>query len=269
MKKILLCYLFVTILSSYSFANSFFATEAIQSHYINSFVLRPELKEFVSLSKKKVFEEGDLFIKNLRKNSKLYNDIQNYEHLSVDQQITILYKVFEIEVKTLGIISPKLVIDKDFGRAAYFEFDLDDATNGIVFINPLKTFSENPMISLSLLIHETRHAAQLSQAKNLDHTLEGFHYQEAFMAQKALKGKLGFSDFLTLNNEYDAFLFANYIMYKLFDGKHEMIDMGTYASQFDQKGDLKIDLEYLHSHSENIIGDFNQLMKLQKEALGI
>jgi hypothetical protein len=249
--------------------SSFFANHTIQAQAPKAFALNSESKRFISVAKIKAIQAGTKFIRELTMNKNLYLSVMNYEHQSIEEQIITLREVFKFEIKTLGIKSPKLVIDLNYKKAAYFEFNLTDESNGVVYINPKITYDENRMTSLSLLIHETRHAAQLQMAKLSPNSVEGSSYRQAFIAQKKnLKG-LSFSDFLTLNNEYEAFLFANYIFYKLFIGKHEMIEMGTFASQFYQNGAIKIDLNELHNLEHDVLNTFNKLMIKQKEQLGI
>jgi hypothetical protein len=248
--------------------SKFFANNSIQSQNPKAFALSSESREFVSVSKKNALKLGEKFISDISKNYYLYTKVLSFENQSIEEQINTLKEVFEFEVKLLKIQAPKLVIDTNYNRAAYFEFNFEDNSNGTVYINPKKTYDENRMISLSLLIHETRHAAQLQLAKANRSTIEGTAYRQSFMTQKKdIKG-LSFSDFLTLNNEYEAFLFANYVFHKLFEGQYEMIDMGTFASQFDQAGNLKIDLEELHIHEHDVLKAFNKLMIKQKKLLG-
>jgi hypothetical protein len=37
------------------------------------------------------------------------------------------------------------------------------------------------------------------------------------------------TDLLTLSNEYEVLIFSNYIIHKLFDGKEDMVSMGTFV----------------------------------------
>jgi hypothetical protein len=74
---------------------------------------------------------------------------------------------------------------------------------------------------------------------------------------------------LTLLNEYEAFLFGNYVVGRLTDWRVDMIDMGTFASQFDSSGALKIDLEKISRENGggNILEPFNRLEQTQYDLL--
>jgi len=248
----------------------FFANMSVQKRAPKAFALSDESREFILITKKQILIDGSQFLSHLNRDKALQSKVQRYDSFSLEDQIKVLREVFSLQVKSLGIKAPKLVIDTNYSRAAFFKFNIEDDSNGTVYINPKKTYEENRMTSLSLLLHETKHAAQLSLAKNKSTSIQGAHFRAAFVAQKKLLNSLNFSDFLTLNNEYEAFSYANYIIYKLYNGKFDMIDMGTFASQFDQAGHLKIDLERLHyTPSNNIYEDFNTLMKEQKSLLGL
>ena len=246
----------------------FYANRSIQELSPPAFALEMVSKEFINTVSLTTYSEADKFLVELAKNEELFEKVKNYHLLTLVEQIVVLRNVFEIEVRAMNITPPKLIIDVNYERAAYFEYDLQDATNGIVYINPSITFNTNKFMSLSLLIHETRHSAQLNLAKNVSTEILGHHYYQAFKAQKDLSGQLGFSDFLTLNNEYEAFLFANYTIYKLFNGTIDMVDMGTFASQVNRRGKVKIDLQNLHDHhSDRLTEVFNFLMIDQNNLL--
>ncbi|WP_127716775.1 hypothetical protein [Halobacteriovorax sp. HLS] len=257
--------LIMLILSINIYAHdNFFANKYIQVQNKQAFALQAESKDFVKESARKVFLEADYFLELLRKNQPLLTQVLNYKQLPLEEQIVVLKKVFDVEVQALGITAPEVSIDTQYPRAAYFKYNLEDGTNGEVFINPKKTYDSNPLMSLSLLIHETRHAAQLYKAK-FDNNQNLY---QAFKAQAQLSGKLSFSDFLTLNNEYEAFLFANYIIFKLYGPAEDMIDMGTFASQFNEDGSIKIDLTTLHQSKEGqVLEEFNILMQKQRDLL--
>ena len=254
-------------------ADSFYANADIQNLRPAGFAVQTQSSLFVNLIKKFSLKEANKLIRRIRSNEQLYLDLQNYALLTPMEQVPLLKAVFTEEVESMGIVAPKLVIDLNYPRGAFFEFDIDSTDPGTVYINPAKTYSDNPIMSLSLLIHETRHSLQLqmAQAGNVS-GMRGpvaAAYYNAFKAQGELQGKLSFCDFLTLNNEYEAFLFGNYIIHNLFEGSVDMISMGTYASQFNERGELKIDLDHLHKHSKNALEDFNLLQLEQAEALGL
>jgi hypothetical protein len=246
----------------------FYANRSIQELFPPAFALEKASKEFINTISLTTFSEADKFLAELSNSEELFEKVINYHLLTLEEQVVVLRNVFEVQVRSMNITAPKLIIDLNYQRAAYFEYDLKNATNGIVYINPSLTFNTNKYLSLSLLIHETRHAAQLSLAKNFSNEILGHHYYEAFSAQKDLSGKLGFSDFLTLNNEYEAFLFANYTIHKLFMGTINMVDMGTFASQINERGKVKIDLQNLHDHhADRLTEVFNFLMIDQNKLL--
>lgn len=252
---------------------SFYANKKIQNHLPSAFALQGESKLFVFKATNISIQHARLLILNLRNDKVLYQKILNYAHLSIEEQIPVLKKVFEIEVSTLGIESPNLIIDTNYKKAAYFDFNLDDNKAGIVYINPLKTYKENPYSSLSLLLHETRHSYQIQLVKKhrKENNIFVKAYRDAFYAQKNLKREsFSFSDFLTLNNEYEAFLFGNYILNQIYRGRVDIKNMGTLASQFRDNGKIKLDLRELHHHSkDNIINGYNKRAAVQAKILGI
>ena len=89
-------------------------------------------------------------------------------------------------------------------------------------------------------------------------------YLSAFETQTHLSGA-SFSDFLTLLNEYEAFQFANQVLELLTDGQFDSVMMGTFASQFDAHGELKIDLIKLHQNGQegSLLEKFNEHMTAQ------
>ena len=52
-------------------------------------------------------------------------------------------------------------------------------------------------------------------------------------------------------NEYEAFQYGNYVLGKLTHWQVDMLNMGTFASQFDNQGLLKLDLIALSQQSAN------------------
>jgi hypothetical protein len=255
--------------------NAFYASAEVQAMRPQGFALQSESVNFVRLAKRISLQQASQLIEKLKNNAELMADIQNFSSFTPMEQVPVLEAVFAVEVEAMGIKAPKLVIDLNYPRGAFFEFDIDSQGPGTVFINPQKTFADNPLMSLSLLIHETRHSLQLqmAQAGNGQRGMRGpmgSAYYNAFKAQNELQGQLSFSDFLTLNNEYEAFLFGNYVIHKLFQGSVDMITMGTFASQFNQQGELKIDLDQLHQQSPGgILEEFNLLQKEQARLLGL
>jgi hypothetical protein len=241
----------------------------IQQQNPYAFALKPQSSKFIEDVYKKTFIEADNFLARLRSHTSLMNELTSFKELSAQEQVPVLKEVFKIEVESLGITAPKLIIDFHYKRAAFFDYDINSNLPGTVYINPLKTFKENKLAALSLLIHETRHSAQLQLAQTLSKGVLATGFRQAFIAQKLLTGKLGFSDFLTLNNEYEAFLFGNFVIHKLYAGREDMIDMGTFASQINGFGNIKIDLNRLQNENpENILDIFNDLQREQARLLG-
>ncbi len=70
------------------------------------------------------------------------------------------------------------------GRSAFFDFNLEQPGPGRVILNPDELKKAGKFESISLLIHETRHSAQLQMAVNHPTTLAGQVYHAAFQAQK-------------------------------------------------------------------------------------
>ncbi|SFD38396.1 hypothetical protein [Pseudoalteromonas denitrificans] len=125
--------------------------------------------------------------------------------------------------------------------------------------------------ALAFLVHETRHSYQFQLGNTRLKSALVIGYKNAFEVQKLSKaGTLSFSDFLTLLNEYEAFMFGNYVIGKLTHWKVDQSKLGTYASQFNKNSSLKINLLKLHKSTKNdsVLLQFNQLMKAQKEYLG-
>jgi len=189
--------------------------------------------------------------------------IRGWDKLSVPEQVPFLRQVFDIETGTLGITPPELVIGEDVKPgAAYFDFDPDKGGTGRVLLNTKALAQEkNPYVSLALLIHETRHSAQFQ--------LPSKTFDAAFRAQKAMTGKLTFCDFMTLLNEYEAFQFGNYVVGKVTAWNVRMPDMGTFASQYDEHGQLKIDLIALGARvgAAGLLDAFNAAEKAQYDLL--
>ena len=263
MIKLLLC-LFIT---KKAIAADFFATNKVQRRFPHAFALQPESRKFLKESYKKTIEYGDRLIKAIKHDHHLYTAILNWENLSMKEQIPYLRRVFELEYKALNIQPPQLKInDPKMQRGAFFEFDPNKPGTGTVYINTRKLKNYE---SLALIIHETFHSAQFQYAFSNNKSAHAKAHKEAFIAQKQLFGKLGFCDFLTLNNEYEAFLLGNYVLGKLTYWKLEMLGMGTFASQFNQQGHLRINLLDLSQKlgNESLLDKFNILEIEQKKLL--
>lgn len=245
----------------------FYANHSIQSQAPAAFALQREGLQAVQILAVPTQKERKSFIMALRAQPQLIKAIQIFASLKEDERLQVLREVFAIEVAALGIRSPELFIKNDSipGRAAYFDFDLanPDGT-GKVILNPKELAKEkNPYTTLLLLIHETRHSAQL-QLAHREHSPLARSYLAAFQAQKKITG-FSFCDFTTLINEYEAFQFANYVVGALTNFQIGILDMGTFASQYSADGQLKIDLLKLALAVGNkqLLSRFNELEKEQ------
>jgi hypothetical protein len=275
MKKLIGLFLIFGFEIQSAFAGDpFFANADIQAKAPEAFALQKEASVFVREIEKKSLAERDALVQAIQADSELKNAVANWQVFTIEQQIPYLRRVFDLEVKVLGIRPPELIIKSGIiNGPAYFDFDPTKPGTGRVLLNPdaLKK-EENQYASLSLLIHETRHSAQFQMAFPVDPSSPfSVGYEAAFIAQKSLKGKLSFCDFLTLLNEYEAFQFGNYVVGKLTNWKVDMVDMGTFASQYDSHGHLKIDLKKLTNEvgQDRLLERFNELEKIQKDILGI
>lgn len=239
-------------------AGSFYATQKLQSQAPQAFALQPEARAFVLAAQSKTITDANKLVKLILADDDLVTALSHWEQLSINEQIPFLRKIFALEYSSMGIEQPKLVIDNHSypNRMVYFDFDIshfspsnvsnnDSLSTGTVYLNPDKLATQDKFASLAFLIHETRHSYQfqLSQQANTsaNDVILAAGYMAAFNAQKSLTG-FGFSDFLTLLNEYEAFQYGNYVLGQLTHWTLDLTGMGTFASQFDQHGQLKIDL---------------------------
>jgi hypothetical protein len=269
MKKI---FAIVLLANTLLFAeSSFFANPEIQALAPNAFALQKEAAAFVLGIGESSLPEREALVRVIQEDSELKNVLSNWTALTIEEQIPFLRRIFDLEVKVLGIKAPELVIKSGIiNGPAYFDFDPTKPGAGRVLLNPDALKKEDKYASLSLLIHETRHSAQFQMAFPVNPSSPfSVGYQAAFTAQKSLKGKLSFCDFLTLLNEYEAFQFGNYVVGRLTDWKVDIVDMGTFASQYDSHGNLKIDLTKLVKEvgQDKLLETFNELEKVQKELI--
>ncbi|MBY6210125.1 hypothetical protein KUV95_01025 [Microbulbifer agarilyticus] len=227
-------------------AGSFYANPELQRQMPAAFALQPEAQAFLAPAFQQTIAHGDALVAAIQQDAELAQAIADWPKLTIEQQAPYLKRVFAIETQVMGIEPPTLLIDNHSypGRMVYFDFDPQNPSTGTVYLNPDKLAERPKYDSLAFLIHETRHSLQFQHAfsTNADEVdALAIGYAEAFNAQKALQG-FSFSDFLTLVNEYEAFQFGNYVLGKLTNWQLDTQDMGTYASQFDTHGKLKIDL---------------------------
>lgn len=247
----------------------FIANNALQKQMPEAFVLQPESQPFLINSYEETISTGDKLVELICAEKDIVKAIKHWETLSFTEQTPILRRIFAIEVSVFGTRAPMLLIDNHSypNRLVNFDFDLAEPAKSIVYLNPDKFANENKYASLAYLLHETRHSFQYQRAFEQGKPFQQA-YLAAFTAQKQLKD-FGFSNFLTLNNEYEAFLFGNYVFGKLTNWKVDMPDMGTFASQFDQHGVLKMDLRKLQSEKGNaaLLTLYNELAIVQKKQL--
>ncbi|NKF48966.1 hypothetical protein G3R49_00055 [Shewanella sp. WXL01] len=253
--------------------DKFYANPSIQQQAPQAFVLQQPNQQFLALTQTKTIADADKLLALMAQDKVVSTALQNWDTLSLEQQIPLLRQIFELEVASFGIKPPKLVIDNHSypGKMVYFDFKLTDRDNGTVYLNPDKLASQPQYAALAFLLHETRHAYQLQLAMRPNQTqanpVFSRSYKASFTAQKQIKG-MGFSDFLTLSNEYEAFLFGNYMIGRITNWQVDMIGMGTYASQFDSQGKLKMDLAKLATTESDLslLEQYNQLAKAQFDA---
>ncbi|MCL1046471.1 hypothetical protein L2737_14230 [Shewanella electrodiphila] len=262
-------------LSLPSLADGFYANETLQRQAPDAFALQPEAHDFLVSAYALTIKDGDRLLGLIAEDKALTNAIQQWPEMTIEQQIPWLKKVFALEVRSFGTKAPQLIIDNHSyaNKMVYFDFDIEAGGNGIVYLNPDKLAEEEAYASLAFLIHETRHSYQFQQALNANASDSDSEivaisagYLAAFKAQKQLKG-FGFSDFLTLLNEFEAFQYGNYVIGQLTDWQIDMNNMGTFASQFDNQGQLKIDLNTLSANVDelSLLAQYNELAKEQFE----
>lgn len=266
--KLLILFLF----ANFAFAadSSFYANKGLQDKYPQAFALSASSVPFHKSSSERSAEKIQL-IHEIRKLPALHQQILNFDHLDLFSQVKVLRQLFTVETKVLGIVQPELIIDEtSIPGYAFFEFDLQKNSPGKVFLNLKKLREEkNKSEFIVLLLHETRHSAQLQLAQR-GHGPLSIGYKASFIAQKELKEtntKMSFCDFMLLLNEYEAFQFANYVYGAITGWNTPVNDMGTLASQYDHQGELRLDiLEVLQGHEEPY-QRFNELEKEQFDLL--
>lgn len=266
-----------------SFAQSidknYFANSDVQKLKPEAFALQPESRDFLQLNEVTAKKEIMTFLNLIQSDHELVENIKLFPELTWEKKEKILRAIFALEVQALDIKAPELIIDSNTIKGeAYFEFDLNHPGAGKVILNP-KAISQdsNPYTALMLLIHETRHSAQFQKAYDPTSDLNGAlasGYRAAFQAQKEFATKItSFSDFLTLNNEYEAFRFGNFIVGILTNWKADTLGMGTYASQFNSDQTSKIDILKLFEKfdrgeiQKSVLEEFNKLEKTQYDLL--
>ncbi|MBL7542871.1 MAG: hypothetical protein JNL11_03600 [Bdellovibrionaceae bacterium] len=244
---------------------SFFANAQIQSTVPEAFAVQEKSIPFLKLQRARFQSDVLRLVNSIRTDKNLILAITRFPNLSLEQKAEVMRQTFTHVTKSLGIMPPLLVLDNNFKNATYFDFDLKNPSPGRVILSPKELAAmPNPYSPLLYLIHETKHSAQFQLAfskQTGSSSILAKSYRAAFTAQKDLQGKLSFSDFLTLVSEYDAFQYGNAVVALLKGEKASDERMGTYASQFDQHGRLKIDLiQLFETHgAANFLSAFNLL----------
>tara|TARA_Y100000590_G_scaffold456330_1_gene606705 strand:+ start:520 stop:1395 length:876 start_codon:yes stop_codon:yes gene_type:complete len=253
----------------------FFANKELQARFPGSFALQKESISFVEKSLKKTFFDGDQLIASIQSQSKLKRSILDFEKLSRSDKLKTLRSVFKLEVLHSGLHAPKLIFDDSAKKATFFDFDPSLPNSGKVILNPSMLFARpHPYDALLFLIHETRHSYQFqlafgkkvnTQPEFKNAFRDGFFTQKQWFTQNF---RPSFCDFLTLNQEYEAFLFGNYVMETITNGLVDTSQMGTFASQYEPNIGIKINLFELSQKvgHENLLDAFNELEKEQYES---
>ena len=274
MKIFAFCVFFISVTSFGEVLNPrYFANQKVQRLAPEAFALQPETADFHKNLKVSQQAEMDELLNLIAGHPDLLKKIEMFKELEWAHKEEVLREVFALEVEALKIDAPDLIISNSATKnQAYFDFDIEKPTPGRVLLNPEELQKDpNPYSSLMLLIHETRHSAQFQRAflSNDKKDIIGKFYRAAFTAQKKHADKIrSFCDFLTLNNEYEAFQFGNYVVTVLTNGNVDTLGMGTYASQYNRDLSLKIDLTQLFDqHPEAVVEKFNLLEKAQYDLL--
>ncbi|WP_394172579.1 hypothetical protein [Thalassotalea litorea] len=249
----------------------FFANANLQEKAPAAFALQPQARDFLNNVSAKSFQQADKLVEAILADSELKQALAKWPELSITQQLPYLRKIFALECEVMAIEPPTLLIDTNTypNRAVNFVFNTEFTGNivdtGTVYLNPEKLTEQPHYGPLAFIIHETRHSYQYQLAQRNQPDVISQAYKHAFIAQKQLSG-FSFSDFLTLNNEYEAFLFGNYVVGRLTNWQVDILNMGTYASQFDEQGQLKIDLPKMAtslSENESLLPHYNKAAEAQ------
>ncbi len=250
----------------------FFARQDVQALRPGAFSQMPQALPMLDAIQRESQPRRQALIQVIRQEPDLLGDIRGFGRLGRDRQYAVLKRVFELECRVLGITPPEFALDSTMRGAAYFDFDLTKPGAGRVLLNPAELAKDpNPYAALLLLVHETRHSAQLQMTFDPRHGGENpaKGYRAAFEAQKTLSERLNFSEFCSLFNEYEAFQFANYVIGTLSDWEANTLDMGCFSSQYDGHGQLRIDLLALsrETGANGLLAAFNEGQKEQYRLL--
>ena len=250
---------------------TFFANSSFQNLFPGASVLHFASRNFLEESLLTTYAQGDALISAIRSEPGLVDLVVNFSQLSELERIQVMNRIFTLQVITSGLPAPELLLDNSARKSTFFQFDPTQPGAGKVILNPVKLFADtNPHAALLFLIHETRHSYQFQIGFSGIGSVDARAYQSGFLAQKQIfdqELKVSFCDFLTLNQEYEAFLFGNYVMELLTSGVVKTADMGTLASQYLTGLGLRLDLPKLarETDSQNLLDAFNELEKTQYE----
>jgi hypothetical protein len=235
-------------------------------------VLQDETRSFLEQSLAKTFSDGDALISAVEGVPGLSDNVRSFRQLDREERIQVMQQVFKLEVQSSGLTAPELVLDDGAKRETFFEFDPSRSGPGRVVLNPRLLFADsNPDAALLFLIHETRHSYQFQVAfasGGEASPVLASAYRSGFQAQRQifdLPLRPSFCDFLTLNQEYEAFLFGNYVLEKLTSGRVDISGMGTLASQYLLGQGLQLNLPELalQTRPGGLLDAFNELEKQQ------
>ncbi len=250
----------------------FFANAAFQARFPGAFALQEQSIPFVKRATAKTLADGDRLIALVGSDPGLKKAVKDFPSLPETERVSVMRKLFTLVVRASGLPAPDLVLDNAAQRSTFFDFDPRVGGPGKVILNPAKLFAgKNPYDALLFLVHETRHSFQFQMAFGpagaSDPVLRDA-WRSGYIAQKQIFEaalKPSFCDFLTLNQEYEAFLFGNYVLETLTDGAVDTDAMGTFASQYVPGKGLKIDLVDLVAKvgPGNLLDAFNELEKVQ------
>jgi hypothetical protein len=254
----------------------FYAKRTVQNLAPDAFALMPAGLEAVRAIKQTSRGPRSRLVVALRSDSAVASGITRFPSLDWTTKVAVIRQAVAIEAAVLGFTLPPVTIDDGPSRrAAYFDFDPAQPGTGrvLLYADVLKQ-ETNPYASLLLALHEVRHSGQFQlafgpPAKDKQQRTLQTGFAAAFKAQKTLGDKLGFCDFCSLLNEYEAFQCANEVVGHLTGWQVDTVDMGCYSSQFDAKGLLRIDLDGLSRKvgANQVLDAFNRLEKEQFEAL--
>ena len=224
----------------------FLAHAEVEAAVSGAFAVQAESQAFVKALPETVGPGRNALVAAIQADKNLLGQVTRLQSMTWDEQLPVLKQVMALECRTMGFTPPPLVIAAGDSRPSFFEFDPARPGTGTVYLYPAALAKEtSPQATLLLLIHEVRHSAQFqlafgSTAKSRTPLANAF--KAGFQAQNQLSGKLTFCDFCSLNQEFEAFQSANYVVGKLTGWQIDPVDMGCYSSQYDGHGALKLDL---------------------------